>query len=1294
MPSSFGENCESASNSLCEMHGYSSNISTRTFCPICASVCTSPLTNNGHVDSHNSIGLRQPTPIELQLHSHRAHGNSARKVATVNSAMIGRSNLNALRSTSLSTEHLDQPILFEVCARSPANVASSRHNSLDSNLLRPSLVQTTNVCRCKCTERRVDGQILDQISPRALKATRLPESSSINNQRENQLCFAGKKPESRSLPSSQTDPPLNSINSNCLIMYGLCNEQGDIDEVQIARSDLPNLSYELREDLRAKEIELTERCYGGRMRAQRAARIIQNTYRDYRMRMEYARIKQERSSGCKSAGNTPVQVSGTQLKIVLPRSNDILYDSCSPRSLSNEQSKLKPSGSVEDMVLEQAYVDWALQAATAQSNCNQLPNSDIAKTAEDGTTELVPPAVSSSAGPPCPVATGQNGVTPSRVAHSIGTNVSCANSLDLTSSTDSFQKQGVGSELCCGFYPVLVKEPPLESSVCNCGSRSFPNPFSCELQRRRTSPVRKLSSPTSIRRNFSDQSSTNPSVCFYQRTGPGIVSIVPVSIHSSPSSISSASHCTCMSYKDDSTNIANKMAHLLTHPSGHRQKYYCHCGADLIRRSRTQPPQLLLSNGQQTSLNSGPVLNLNHRILSAGGNPEEVILTDAVHFKTEAHSLQCTSKSTAQVQTTSPRGPLLVTMASSNLNHQNHFPAHATIPSVAGPHQLTRLGDQKMPNRILITPVHCQVHPCHPLPGDQQHRRQHQQASLCQLQHLPSHVTKYQAPSLEKRRKRVYRIGLNIVNKSPLKGIDFLIRCGFLDCSPETIARFLLNRKGLSRVAIGDYLGNTKDELAMATTRQFMRELDFRELEVDEALRLLLSCFRTPGESQKIVHLLTEFQSAYVEQNPARVKAQFRNADSVMVLAYAIVMLHTDMYSPNVRPQVKMTREEFVRNLRGVDAGEDLNRNLLLAIYDRIQLREMSVAPDHTDQVRKIQQHLTGPLRPLNLALPHRRLVCYCRLYEVPDKNKRERPGAHQREVFLFNDLLLITKAVQKKRRDAAIAYQVRVSLNLLGVRLSTFETANHPHGLELLFPLTSSNVPFSPKESGLSGNVLTPDGRARVLVALNTKTLSDRARFMEDLLECILEVTEMDRLRTEEEFGREVQQRRRVSRQSNAATNTTPPPSGTSPHVRGLSRVGKTESDHRSVGSDQCGSGVRWNKPETSDHTNLSAPRVPLHTSSSFGVVPSVPAPSIAHDASGHKFSADGESLRTQSSSSFSRGQQNSCIRPDSLGAKQFNSAGEVQRLSGDSGLLADLETPTSQTSHILGSSNSDSPS
>lgn len=48
------------------------------------------------------------------------------------------------------------------------------------------------------------------------------------------------------------------------------------------------------------------------------------------------------------------------------------------------------------------------------------------------------------------------------------------------------------------------------------------------------------------------------------------------------------------------------------------------------------------------------------------------------------------------------------------------------------------------------------------------------------------------------------------------------------------------------------------------------------------------------------------------------------------------------------------------------------------------------------------------------LSLPHRRLVCYCRLFEVPDPNKPQKLGLHQREIFLFNDLLVVCGSPQR----------------------------------------------------------------------------------------------------------------------------------------------------------------------------------------------------------------------------------------------------------------------------------------
>jgi IQ motif/SEC7 domain-containing protein len=59
-------------------------------------------------------------------------------------------------------------------------------------------------------------------------------------------------------------------------------------------------------------------------------------------------------------------------------------------------------------------------------------------------------------------------------------------------------------------------------------------------------------------------------------------------------------------------------------------------------------------------------------------------------------------------------------------------------------------------------------------------------------------------------------VGLNLFNKRPERGIAYLIRRGFLENSPQGVARFLITRKGLSKQMIGEYLGNLQNPFNMA----------------------------------------------------------------------------------------------------------------------------------------------------------------------------------------------------------------------------------------------------------------------------------------------------------------------------------------------------------------------------------------------------------------------------------------------------------------------------------------------
>ena len=48
----------------------------------------------------------------------------------------------------------------------------------------------------------------------------------------------------------------------------------------------------------------------------------------------------------------------------------------------------------------------------------------------------------------------------------------------------------------------------------------------------------------------------------------------------------------------------------------------------------------------------------------------------------------------------------------------------------------------------------------------------------------------------------------------------------------------------------------------------------------------------------------------------------FKSADTAYVLAYSVIMLNTDAHNPQVK--VKMTKEGFIKNNRGIDDGADL----------------------------------------------------------------------------------------------------------------------------------------------------------------------------------------------------------------------------------------------------------------------------------------------------------------------------------------------------------------------------------
>nr|VZH94927.1 unnamed protein product [Spirometra erinaceieuropaei] len=266
-------------------------------------------------------------------------------------------------------------------------------------------------------------------------------------------------------------------------------------------------------------------------------------------------------------------------------------------------------------------------------------------------------------------------------------------------------------------------------------------------------------------------------------------------------------------------------------------------------------------------------------------------------------------------------------------------------------------------------------------------------------------------------RRKTLTAGTSLFNLSPNQGIDYLVRAGVISNNPGAIAQFLTG-SDLSCQAIGEYFGRLSDPLAVKVTKEFISRMDFEGLELDQALRRMLYRIHPDGESQKIEFLLHNFKESYERQNSTKVAREFRDPETIYTLVYAIVMLHTALYNPSVRRLAKpMTCEQFIANLRGVDAGDNLSEEMLRAIYNRVSGAEFKTVYDVMDRLHAVDQTLIGLAKPEAMLQRHRRFIGWTAGYEVLDVCGRRtigsRPTSHLRGLFIFNDMVLVTKPVR-----------------------------------------------------------------------------------------------------------------------------------------------------------------------------------------------------------------------------------------------------------------------------------------
>lgn len=60
--------------------------------------------------------------------------------------------------------------------------------------------------------------------------------------------------------------------------------------------------------------------------------------------------------------------------------------------------------------------------------------------------------------------------------------------------------------------------------------------------------------------------------------------------------------------------------------------------------------------------------------------------------------------------------------------------------------------------------------------------------------------------------REIHTFALSFLLRKPEKGVQYLIERGFVPDTPVGVAHFLLQRKGLSRQMIGEFLGNRQKQ--------------------------------------------------------------------------------------------------------------------------------------------------------------------------------------------------------------------------------------------------------------------------------------------------------------------------------------------------------------------------------------------------------------------------------------------------------------------------------------------------
>ncbi|XP_059372159.1 PH and SEC7 domain-containing protein 2 isoform X1 [Carassius carassius] len=161
----------------------------------------------------------------------------------------------------------------------------------------------------------------------------------------------------------------------------------------------------------------------------------------------------------------------------------------------------------------------------------------------------------------------------------------------------------------------------------------------------------------------------------------------------------------------------------------------------------------------------------------------------------------------------------------------------------------------------------------------------------------------------------------------------------------KRLAKRLFYVEGFKRCDVARHLGKN-NEFSQLVASEYLSFFDFTGLSLDRALRNFLKAFPLMGETQERERVLVHFSKRFCHCNPEALTSE----DGAHTLTCALMLLNTDLHGHNIGK--KMSCQQFISNLDGLNDGKDFPKESLKVLYNSIKNEKLEWAIEE-EELRK-----------------------------------------------------------------------------------------------------------------------------------------------------------------------------------------------------------------------------------------------------------------------------------------------------------------------------------------------------